>query len=77
MLLGGTSWLWARKEFRGSAEVLFIEVLRPTQVFPGGLQFGEAGFQPPGNLAQTVFFGDQGSSIAGLVDTKRISAANG
>ena len=25
LLLGGTSWLWARKEFRGSAEVLFID----------------------------------------------------
>lgn len=52
-----------------AANCLFIEVLRPTQVFPGGLQFGEPGFQPPGNLAQTVFFGVDGSSIAGLVDT--------
>jgi hypothetical protein len=52
-----------------AANCLFIEVLRPTQVFPGGLQFGEPGFQPPGNLAQTVVFGSEGSSIAGLVDT--------
>jgi hypothetical protein len=52
-----------------TANCLFIEVLRPTQVFPGGMQFGEAGFQPPGNLAQSVYYGSDGSSIAGLVDT--------
>jgi hypothetical protein len=52
-----------------AANCVFIEVLRPVQLFPGGLQFGEPGFQPPGNLAQTVFLGTDGSSIAGLVDT--------
>jgi hypothetical protein len=48
---------------------LFIEVLRPTLVYPGAMQFGEPGFQPPGNLAQSVFIGGGGSAIAGLVDT--------
>jgi hypothetical protein len=51
------------------ANCLFIEVLRPTLVFPGYPQFGQAAAQPPGNLAQTVFMNDYGSSIAGLVDT--------
>lgn len=51
------------------ANCLFIEVLQPTLVFPGAAQFGEPEFQPPGNLAQTVFLGGQGSAIAGLVDT--------
>jgi hypothetical protein len=48
---------------------LFIEVLRPTLVYPGALQFGEPGFQPPGNLSQSVFIGGEGSAIAGMVDT--------
>jgi hypothetical protein len=48
---------------------LFIEVLRPTLVYPGASQFGQPGIQPPGNLAQTIFQNDMGSSIAGLVDT--------
>ncbi len=48
---------------------LFIEVLRPTLVYPGALQFGQPGFQPPGNLSQSVFIGSEGSAIAGLVDT--------
>jgi hypothetical protein len=51
------------------ANCLFIEVLRPTVVFPGPRQFGEPGFQPPGNLAHTVFVGDMGSAIAGIIDT--------
>lgn len=48
---------------------LFIEVLRPTLVYPGSMQFGQPSFQPPGNLAQSVFIGTEGSTIAGLVDT--------
>ena len=51
------------------ANCLFIEVLKPTEVFPGAIQFDGPGFQPPGNLAQTVFVGTEGSAIAGLVDT--------
>jgi hypothetical protein len=51
------------------ANCLFIEVLRPTLVFPGAPQFGQPGFQPPGNLAEMLFSNDLGSSIAGLVDT--------
>jgi hypothetical protein len=52
------------------ANCLFVEVLNPVVTFPGTPQFGEAsGYQPPGNLAQTVFFGDQGSAIAGIIDT--------
>jgi hypothetical protein len=51
------------------ANCLFLEVLRPTLTFPGPPQFGEPSFQPPGNLAQTVVFGDQGTAVAGIVDT--------
>jgi hypothetical protein len=51
------------------ANCLFIEVLNPTLAFPGPSQFGDASYQPPGNLAQTIFFSAQGSAVAGLVDT--------
>jgi hypothetical protein len=51
------------------ANCLFIEVLKPTLAFPGPQQFGEPGYQPPGNLAQTVFFAAAGSAVAGVVDT--------
>jgi hypothetical protein len=52
------------------ANCLFIEVLNPVVTFPGTPQFGEAvGFQPPGNLAQTVNFGGQGTAVAGIIDT--------
>jgi hypothetical protein len=51
------------------ANCLFIEVLRPTVVFPGPQQFGEPGIQPPGNLAHTIYVGEYGSAIAGIVDT--------
>jgi hypothetical protein len=51
------------------ANCLFIEVLRPTLAFPGSPQFGEPGIQPPGNLAQTVNFGGQGTAVAGIIDT--------
>jgi hypothetical protein len=52
------------------ANCLFIEVLNPVVAFPGTPQFGEAtGFQPPGNLAQSVSFGEAGSAIAGIIDT--------
>jgi hypothetical protein len=51
------------------ANCLFTEVLNPLAAFPGPDQFGAPNFQPPGNLAQTVFLSDQGSSVAGLIDT--------
>jgi hypothetical protein len=51
------------------ANCLFIEVLKPIEVFPGAPQFDAPGFQPPGNLAQTVFIGSEGAAIAGLLDT--------
>jgi hypothetical protein len=52
------------------ANCLFIEVLNPVVVFPGTPQFGEAsGYQPPGNLAQTVAFTGGGSAVAGIIDT--------
>jgi hypothetical protein len=50
------------------ANCLFVEVLNPLVAFPGPDQFGAPNFQPPGNLAQTVFFG-QGSAVAGIIDT--------
>jgi hypothetical protein len=50
------------------ANCLFIEVLNPLVAFPGPSQFGAPNFQPPGNLAQTIFFG-QGSAVAGIIDT--------
>jgi hypothetical protein len=50
------------------ANCLFVEVLNPIVAFPGPDQFGAPNFQPPGNLAQTVFFG-QGSAVAGIIDT--------
>jgi hypothetical protein len=50
------------------ANCLFVEVLNPLVAFPGPDQFGAPNIQPPGNLAQTVFFG-QGSAVAGIVDT--------
>jgi hypothetical protein len=52
------------------ANCLFVEVLNPVVTFPGTPQFTDvAGFQPPGNLAQTVFFGTGGSAVAGIIDT--------
>jgi hypothetical protein len=51
------------------ANCLFIEVLNPLVAFPGPTQFGAPNFQPPGNLAQTVFFGQGGSAVAGIIDT--------
>jgi hypothetical protein len=48
---------------------LFVDVLDPLQAFPGGMQFGAPNIQPPGNLAQTVAIGTQGSAIAGIIDT--------
>jgi hypothetical protein len=50
------------------ANCLFVEVLNPLIAFPGPRQFGAPNFQPPGNLAQTIFFG-QGSAVAGIIDT--------
>jgi hypothetical protein len=51
------------------ANCLFVEVLDPLQTFPGSMQFGAPNIQPPGNLAQTVVFGAQGSVVAGIIDT--------
>jgi hypothetical protein len=51
------------------ANCLFVEVLNPLVAFPGPDQFGAPNIQPPGNLAQTVFFGGQGSAVAGIIDT--------
>jgi hypothetical protein len=51
------------------ANCLFVEVLNPLQTFPGAMQFGAPNIQPPGNLAQTVVFGTQGSVVAGIIDT--------
>jgi len=48
---------------------LFVEVLNPLLAFPGAIQFGAPNIQPPGNLAQTVSFGGQGTAIAGIIDT--------
>lgn len=56
------------------ANCLFVEVLNPLLAFPGAMQsFADGtvvpGIQPPGNLAQTVVFGPQGSAVAGIIDT--------
>jgi hypothetical protein len=51
------------------ANCLFVEVLNPLVAFPGADQFGAPNIQPPGNAAQTVIFGNQGSAIAGMIDT--------
>jgi hypothetical protein len=51
------------------ANCLFVEVLNPLVAFPGPAQFGAPNIQPPGNLAQTVTFGSQGSAVAGIIDT--------
>jgi hypothetical protein len=51
------------------ANCLFVEVLNPVVAFPGADQFGAPNIQPPGNTAQTVVFGSQGSAIAGIIDT--------
>jgi len=53
---------------------LFVDVLDPLQAFPGAMQsFTDGtvvpGIQPPGNLAQTVKIGSNGSAIAGIIDT--------
>jgi hypothetical protein len=37
--------------------------------YPGPDQFGAPNIQPPGNTAQTVVFGNQGSAVAGIIDT--------
>jgi len=50
------------------ANCLFVDVLNPVLAFPGAVQQGVPNIQPPGNLAQTVFFG-QGSAVAGIIDT--------
>jgi hypothetical protein len=51
------------------ANCLFVEVMNPLLAFPGPKQFGAPNFQPPGNTAQTVIFGSQGSAVAGIIDT--------
>jgi hypothetical protein len=51
------------------ANCLFVEVLNPLVAFPGPAQFGAPNIMPPGNLAQTVTFGTQGSAVAGIIDT--------
>jgi hypothetical protein len=48
---------------------LFVDVLDPLQAFPGAPQFGAPNIQPPGNLAQTVQIANDGSAIAGIIDT--------
>ena len=48
---------------------LFVDVLDPLLEFPGPAQFGAPNIQPPGNLAQHVTVGNQGSAIAGIIDT--------
>jgi hypothetical protein len=48
---------------------LFVEVLNPLLAFPGPSQFGAPNIQPPGNLAQSVIYGNQGSAVAGIIDT--------
>jgi len=49
---------------------LFVDVLRPLQAFPGAMQFDNVpAIQPPGNLSQTVTIGNNGSAIAGIIDT--------
>ena len=52
------------------ANCLFIEVLNPVVTFKGTPQFTDvSGYQPPGNLATTVFFATNGSAVAGIIDT--------
>src|SRR3989442_9888962 len=51
------------------ANCLFVEVLNPLVAFPGPDQFGAPNIQLPGNLAETVIFGTQGSAVAGIIDT--------
>jgi hypothetical protein len=51
------------------ANCLFVEVLNPLVAYQGPAQFGAPNIQPPGNLAQTVTFGTQGSAVAGIIDT--------
>jgi hypothetical protein len=48
---------------------LFVDVLDPLLEFPGPMQFSAPNIQPPGNLAQHVTVGNQGSAIAGIIDT--------
>ena len=48
---------------------LFVDVLDPLQAFPGPMQFGAPNIQPPGNLAPTVKIGNDGTAIAGIIDT--------
>jgi hypothetical protein len=48
---------------------LFVDVLDPLVEFPGPMQFGAPNFQPPGNLAQSVTVGNNGTAIAGIIDT--------
>jgi hypothetical protein len=59
---------------------LFVDVLEPLQAFPGAMQtfatavpasqaVSVAGIQPPGNLAQSVHIANDGSAIAGIIDT--------
>jgi len=48
---------------------LFVDVLDPLLEFPGPMQFSAPNIQPPGNLAPTVKVGNQGSAIAGIIDT--------
>jgi hypothetical protein len=48
---------------------LFVDVLDPLLEFPGPMQFGAPNILPPGNLAPTVKVGNQGSAIAGIIDT--------
>jgi len=51
------------------ANCLFVEVLNPLVAFPGPMQYGAPNIQPPGNAAATVIFGNQGSAVAGIIDT--------
>jgi hypothetical protein len=48
---------------------LFVDVLDPLLEFPGPAQFSAPNIQPPGNLAQHVSVGSQGTAIAGIIDT--------
>jgi hypothetical protein len=48
---------------------LFIEVLKPLDLFKGPDQFGGARLQPPGNPAPTVSLGDGVTAAAGIIDT--------
>jgi hypothetical protein len=48
---------------------LFVDVLDPLQAFPGAPQFSAPNIQPPGNLAPSVHIGNDGTAIAGIIDT--------